>query len=117
MESTLQSRLREARDEANLTQSQLAERAGVKQSTISALENKEGTGTKYIARIAQILGVNAYWLETGQEPKRPSGLILSPEELQVIEIWRGFPLEVKKVMLAQWKGALSAIQSPQLEQS
>lgn len=59
-------RIKQLRKEAKLSQIELAERVGLKQSTISDLEVGKSTGTTYLAQIAQVLGVNALWLETGK---------------------------------------------------
>lgn len=59
-------RIKLLRKEAKLSQIELAERVGLKQSTISDLEVGKSTGTTYLAQIAQVLGVNALWLETGK---------------------------------------------------
>lgn len=59
-------RIKQLRKEAKLSQIELAEKVGLKQSTISDLEVGKSTGTTYLAQIAQVLGVNALWLETGK---------------------------------------------------
>jgi transcriptional regulator with XRE-family HTH domain len=54
-----------------MTQKALAEKIGIKQSTLSELETGESAGTTYLARIASVLNYNALWLETGKGPKEP----------------------------------------------
>lgn len=63
-------RVREARKEAKLSQKQLAVKVGMSQPAISELEKGESFGTKYVASIAAVLGINALWLEAGRGPKR-----------------------------------------------
>lgn len=56
-------RLKKARTERKLTQTQLAERAKVNQSLISQLENSPtATGSEYTNRLARALDINADWL-------------------------------------------------------
>ena len=65
-------RVREARREAGITQKELAVKAGMKQPSISELENGESAGTANIATIAAALGVLPLWLQTGKGPKKPT---------------------------------------------
>ena len=65
-------RLRKARIEKNISQVELGRRTGESQSKIAALEsgrNKKPTNT---VQLAEILGVSAYWLETGKGEMHPS---------------------------------------------
>lgn len=65
-------RLRKARVEKNISQVELGRLTGESQSKIAALEsgrNKKPTNT---AQLAEILGVSAYWLETGKGEMYPS---------------------------------------------
>ena len=56
-------RLKKAREHAKLTQTKLAELAGVSQPTISQLEQSETTdGSVYTAQFAYHCGVSAIWL-------------------------------------------------------
>jgi transcriptional regulator with XRE-family HTH domain len=63
-------RVKLARKEAGLTQQELANKAGIKQSTLSELERGDSYGTKTLASMAAALSVNALWLEKGVGPKR-----------------------------------------------
>jgi transcriptional regulator with XRE-family HTH domain len=73
-------RIKERRKAIGLTQSQLAAKVGMKQSSISELENGDSSSTTNVAKIAQALKVNALWLETGagdgmrQDHANPAGL-------------------------------------------
>lgn len=64
-------RLKEERNLKGLSQQQLADAVGIKQSAISQLESGASQKTTYAAAIAAKLGVNALWLETGLGPKYP----------------------------------------------
>lgn len=71
-------RLKEEINLKGLSQQQLADAVGIKQSAISQLESGASQKTTYAAAIAAKLGVNALWLETGRghpevsEPQSPS---------------------------------------------
>ena len=65
-------RWRKARIEKNISQVELGRLTGESQSKIAALEsgrNKKPTNT---VQLAEILGVSAYWLETGKGEMHPS---------------------------------------------
>jgi transcriptional regulator with XRE-family HTH domain len=58
-------RLKKAREDAGLTQQQLADKLGVSQSTINTAE-KKGNSFRKTELAAKILGVSSFWLSTGQ---------------------------------------------------
>ena len=62
----LKDRLRAARTDAGLTQSQLSRAVGVQQPVISDLEQGKQRSTAFIVKIANVLGVNASWLDSGR---------------------------------------------------
>lgn len=64
--NTYGKRLRAARKSVRLTQKQLADKVGLKQATISELENDEYDGSAKTAAIADVLGVSALWLAEGK---------------------------------------------------
>jgi transcriptional regulator with XRE-family HTH domain len=70
--NTLQERLSVARKKAGLTQSQLATRAAVSQSTIAQIESGRNSGTKFAFRLANALGVSVEWLLAGKGTPEPS---------------------------------------------
>lgn len=63
---TYSSRIKEARKYAKLTQSELASRAGVTQTSISDLERGKSSSSSFTATLAKVCGVSALWLETGK---------------------------------------------------
>ncbi|NPT36230.1 XRE family transcriptional regulator [Paraburkholderia xenovorans] len=69
---TLAVRLKEARTERGLSQTELAALAGVSQTTIASIETGRASGSKYLPQIAQALDVNVAWLitETGWDNVR-----------------------------------------------
>lgn len=61
-------RIKAARKAAGISQADLAQRVGIKQPTLSDLENDMSKGSTKLASIAKALGVRPYWLETGKGP-------------------------------------------------
>ena len=62
----LKDRLKQARKAAKKSQLQVAEAIGVTQSALSQLETGLVDSSSFLPAIANYLGVNAYWLQTGQ---------------------------------------------------
>lgn len=60
-------RLKLSRKNAGITQKELALGAGISQSTICQIESGSTSFGKYLPAIAKVLGVDAYWLQTGRE--------------------------------------------------
>ena len=58
-------RIKEVRKARNITQANLAKLAQTNQSAFSQLESGELNNSTSLPSIAHVLGVNAYWLETG----------------------------------------------------
>lgn len=65
-------RLKAARKASGLSQTQLAEKSDLNQSTISDIETGE-QGTAYAPELAAALGIEALWLKTGQGPRKRAG--------------------------------------------
>lgn len=65
--NTLANRLKTCREDLDLTQAELAKKAGLKnQSIIGSLESGYRKSSSYIPQIAQSLGVDPLWLATGK---------------------------------------------------
>lgn len=62
----LKDRIKAARKHANLSQVQLAQAAGVTQTSISDLERGKSRATSFATQIASACGVNPSWLAEGQ---------------------------------------------------
>jgi len=62
---SLGQRIKQLRKQRGLSQSQLARMTGVNQSLIARLEIDGAVGSAHVASIANILKVNALWLQTG----------------------------------------------------
>ncbi|MDR1647875.1 MAG: helix-turn-helix domain-containing protein [Zoogloeaceae bacterium] len=67
---TFGQRLREAREEAGLTQAQLAKQTGLAQATISNTESGRNQGSSEAVALARALGVSPDWLAEGRGQKR-----------------------------------------------
>ena len=64
--NTLAERLKHAREMANLSQQEVAKRAGISQPTYFKIENGSTLKPRNILEIAHALKVNADWLATGE---------------------------------------------------
>lgn len=85
--ATLGDRVREARRAARLSQAKLAQKVGIKQPTIAAIESGEIKETAHIVKIAIATGYSAYWLENERGAKRRTPLdteALTPDELRAV---------------------------------
>lgn len=68
-------RLKAARKERKLTQTRLAEIAGLSQTTISDIERGRNTSSKELPMLAAALGVSSFWLATGRGARADSAPI------------------------------------------
>lgn len=64
----LKDRLKEARKKANKSQKDVVEAIGITQSALSQLETGRVDSSSHLPAIANFLGVDAYWLQTGEHP-------------------------------------------------
>ena len=85
--SNLGDRLRCARREKGLTQSQLATLAGTNQSVIQKIENNRSLRPRKIDEIAAALGTSPSWLMFGSESQERR----DAEALAVAKIWSELP--------------------------
>lgn len=86
---TLANRIVAACNAADMTQAELAKKAGISPTTVNQLINGRNKGTTKIASIAKALGVEILWLAEGLGPMRKDAPSLRPvaiydqeEELQ-----------------------------------
>ena len=77
--SSLAERLKQARVTAGLTQTRLGEKIKVSQNTIQKIE--KGGDTKYVVKLAEALGVNVKWLQSGEGEMYENSTALSNTEL------------------------------------
>ena len=71
-------RLRQARESAGLTQTELAKRVGMAQSSLADAE-RAGHSVRKLAEIAKVTGVKAEWIASGMGPMRDE---LTPDALE-----------------------------------
>lgn len=69
MAITLGKRLKHEREAQGLTQDQLAEAIGVKQSVITSIETRSQRSSVHAPALAKALKVNVDWLLSGTDPK------------------------------------------------
>lgn len=79
--NSLATRLRTVREEKNLSQGDLARKAGVSKSTVSSIEQGRSKGTTLIVPIAKALGVREEWLVSGKGRREaPMSDRLTPDQ-------------------------------------
>lgn len=66
---TIAERLKSAREAAELSQDELAKKAGVSQGTIANVEGGVRKNPRELLAIARAVGVNPEWLKSGKGPK------------------------------------------------
>jgi transcriptional regulator with XRE-family HTH domain len=72
MEKNLAHRLRDARKMRGLTQVQLSNSSGIKQSDVSKIERGETLRPTGLIALARVLNVSPHWLDTGEGEMLPS---------------------------------------------
>ncbi|WP_175927452.1 helix-turn-helix domain-containing protein [Burkholderia cepacia] len=96
--TTLAERLVQARTRRGLLQGEAAGLAGLSQQGYSELERGVAKTTTRIGTLAYVLGVDAYWLETGLG-QADGANDFTGEERKVIEILRNMaPVQRKGLM-------------------
>lgn len=67
-------RVKTERERKGWSQAFLAERAGMQQETISAIERRDSKRSEYTQRLAEALGVPVEYLLTGEHPELGTGV-------------------------------------------
>ena len=67
---TISDRVKQKRSELNLTQAELAEKAGIKQQSIQQIESGFTKRPRYLLEIASALQCDASWLQNGKLLKK-----------------------------------------------
>ncbi len=76
--TTLGYRIRQARKAVGLDRKELAAKTGIAYSTLADIENDYSATCTKIATLADVLGVNALWLETEKGPVKIAKAELRP---------------------------------------
>lgn len=84
--STLADRLKHARLRADVSQTELAKRAGVSQTTIAAMETGRSIGSRHIVAISKALGVDPEWLAVGPALTHDSPIRVGSGERATLDI-------------------------------
>ncbi len=104
-------RLKKVRQDAKLTQKELAQLSGVAQQIISGLETGKYSETKDIVKLARALGVSPSWLSEG----RPDYSSIVNESNNLSNIT---PVEIVcRVPLISWSEVVEWCENPQLHKS
>lgn len=77
---SLANRVKERRDVLGITQTELADKVGIKQQSIASIENGETKNPRKIFELAQALKCSAHWLKTGQQESNAT-------QLEGISLW------------------------------
>lgn len=83
--TTFGDRVREARTRRGLSQAELARLAGIAQPTLAQMETGRNEGSKKVALLAAVLGVNPVWLTTGRGPRDSNDVASSISGVPLIE--------------------------------
>ena len=67
--TTAGERIKQLREGRGLTQQQLADAVGSKQTSVASVERRGSRSSKVLPRIAAFFGVNALWLAEGKGPQ------------------------------------------------
>ena len=88
MQMTVGKRLRAARRDQGLTQQQLASISKVKQGTISGIERGFLKKSTFLVALADALGIDPIWLDTGENRKKDAAELTAMER-EIITLLRG----------------------------
>lgn len=104
-------RLKKAREEKDINQSELAKIVGCKASNISQLESGALKSSSYVVHLAKALDVSPFWLVFGTPPKSISDHQLDPATNEIVALLAPLPDSLKreligalKVLIAQSEG-------------
>lgn len=93
----MKDRIRIAREQANLTQAELAEKIGIKQQSVFKIESGDTKNPRNLEKIANVLGVDLNWLLTGEGLMCPNK---SPQDVKIQTILGALTSSQKDEMLS-----------------
>lgn len=82
------------------------------------LESRARARTAYLPRIAQVLGVNPTWLDSGEGPREPPlhepdpPTYFADDESRLLRAYRLASTEMRKSLLRQADGILEDLENP-----
>lgn len=88
---TFSERLKASRKMRGLSQEEVAQRAGIKQTSYSQLENGRSKSSRHLLQLAEALDVDPHWLLTGVE--------LEGIDEQIYSAVRRFDVEDKRAVM------------------
>lgn len=113
----LAARLKHARDLKGWSQPDLAQRSGVKQSFIGALEAENQKSSSWLPELAHALDVSCYWLKTGKGSMRHDAATtseelirnsqLDPEISELAQLIKQIPNQERQAMLTMLRARFS----------
>lgn len=101
---TLATRLKTAREDANLSQEALGKAVGIGRAAISKIEAGGTKKTSHIVKLAEVLCVSPLWLEFGEGDMAPSNLELSGQEKELLVLYRSLNRADRNVVRRITKG-------------
>lgn len=107
---TFGNRVKDLRKAAGLTQHQLADRAGIAQSTLGDIERnatKHSLGPT-AQRLAAALNVSPEWLSTGRGAMARASSA-DPDESEALHIYRTLPKQLRDAWMASGRAFLSQL--------
>jgi transcriptional regulator with XRE-family HTH domain len=104
---TIAKRIKETRVGLELTQKELAKKAGVSQGTIGNLESGARTSPRHLVQIANALGVTAEWLQSGVMVKAQTAETVDDAFTEFFVVYSGVNADGKKFL----RNAIAAAKS------
>lgn len=111
-------RIKASRKAAGMSQLELAQRVGLRQPTLSDLENDTSKGSGKLASIAHVLNVRSFWLETGRGPSSLDeaetlidSLGISAEALEIAKAFDRLQIPAQKAAIRAQLAAFGTLNS------
>ncbi|HLU61789.1 MAG TPA: helix-turn-helix domain-containing protein [Gammaproteobacteria bacterium] len=104
---TIADRIREAREQAGVSQTELARLLGVTRSACSQWESPQGTAPRRerLEQLATLLGVSFEWLATGRGSEQAPAEVqvtspdLPPDQQELLALYRRLPPRLRLAVL------------------
>ncbi len=111
---SISARIRQARKDADISQSSLAGMLGVTRSACSQWESAQGTAPRRerMEQLAGVLGVSYEWLATGRKPKEEKTAFMikegsvpayraamTDEQEELLKLYNALPMKMRKALL------------------